>query len=70
MPGLKARDIRKLNPTERQKKLQELYDELSSIRIDLATGGGTENPYKIRAVRKAIARLLTVEREAELEASE
>jgi ribosomal protein L29 len=43
---------------------------MSSIRIELATGGGTENPYKIRAVKRAIARILTVEREEELEASQ
>ena len=69
MARLTAKDIRELNPAERKKKLDELYNELSSIRIELATGGGTENPYKIRAVKKAIARILTVEREEELEAT-
>ena len=70
MARLTAKDIRELNPAERKKKLDELYNEMSSIRIELATGGGTENPYKIRAVKRAIARILTVEREEELEASE
>ncbi len=70
MSGLNAKDIRKLTPTERQKKLEELYNEMSSIRIESATGGGTQNPYKIRNVRKAIARILTINREEELEASE
>ncbi len=69
MVRLTAKDIRELNPAERKKKLDELYNEMSSIRIELATGGGTENPYKIRAVKKAIARILTVEREDELEAT-
>ena len=69
MVRLTAKDIRELNPAERKKKLDELYNEMSSIRIELATGGGTENPYKIRAVKRAIARILTVEREEELEAS-
>ncbi len=69
MARLTAKDIRELNPAERKKKLDELYNEMSSIRIELATGGGTENPYKIRAVKKAIARILTVEREEELEAT-
>ena len=68
MPQLTAKDIRKLTPTERQKKLQELYNELSAIRVDVATGGGTENPYKIRAVRRAIARILTVQHEEEMSA--
>lgn len=67
MAGLTAKDIRTLTPTERQKKLEELYNELSSVRISIATGGGTENPYKIRAIRRSIARILTVQREEELE---
>ena len=70
MARLTAKDIRQLTPAERKKRLEELYNEMSSIRIESATGGGTENPYKIRNVRKAIARILTIEREEELEASE
>jgi len=69
MAGLSAKEIRELTPVERQKKLEELYNEMSSIRVDVATGGGTENPYKIRNVRLTIARILTIEREEELEAS-
>ncbi|MHA2379725.1 MAG: 50S ribosomal protein L29 [Candidatus Thorarchaeota archaeon] len=67
MARLTAKDIRKLTPVERQKKLEDLYNELSEIRIQLATGGGTENPFKIRNVRRAIARILTVESEMERE---
>ncbi|TFG33260.1 50S ribosomal protein L29 [Candidatus Thorarchaeota archaeon] len=67
MAGLSTKEIRKLTPAERQKKLEELYNEMSSIRVDVATGGGTENPYKIRNVRKAISRILTIQREEELE---
>ncbi|MFW9833440.1 MAG: 50S ribosomal protein L29 [Candidatus Thorarchaeota archaeon] len=70
MPGLNAKEIRKLTPAERQKKLEELYDELSSIRIETATGGGTENPYRIRSVRKAIARILTIQHEEAMEGPE
>ena len=70
MPGLNAKEIRKLTPAERQKKLEELYNEIASIRIESATGGGTENPYRIRNVRKAIARILTIQHEGEMEESE
>lgn len=70
MPGLNAKEIRKLTPAERQKKLEELYNEMASIRIESATGGGTENPYRIRNVRKAIARILTIRHEEEMEESE
>jgi len=70
VPGLNAKEIRKLTPAERQKKLEELYNEMASIRIESATGGGTENPYRIRNVRKAIARILTIRHEEEMEESE
>jgi ribosomal protein L29 len=70
MARLTIKDIRKLTVAERKKKLDELYDEMSRIRIESATGGGTENPYKIRAVKKAIARILTIQHLEELEATE
>jgi large subunit ribosomal protein L29 len=70
MPGLNAKEIRKLNSAEREKKLKELYNEMASIRIETATGGGTENPYRIRNVRRAIVRILTIQHEEEREASE
>ncbi len=63
MVRLTASDIRKLTPPERVKKLEELYNELSDVRIQIATGGGTENPYRGRAIKRAIARILTVQRE-------
>ncbi|MEE8182218.1 MAG: 50S ribosomal protein L29 [Candidatus Thorarchaeota archaeon] len=66
MARLTARDIRKLNPAERQKKMDELFNELTSVRIQIATGGGSENPYQIRAIKRAIARILTIQREEEL----
>ena len=70
MPGLNAKEIRKLTPAERQKKLEELYNEISSIRIETATGGGTENPYRIQNVRRAIARILTIQHEEAMEEKE
>ena len=70
MPGLNAKEIRKLTSAERQKKLEELYNEMASIRIESATGGGTQNPYRIRNVRKAIARILTIQHEEATEETE
>ncbi|NHJ12575.1 MAG: 50S ribosomal protein L29 [Candidatus Thorarchaeota archaeon] len=67
MPQLTAKDIRKLTPAEREKRLNELYNELSEIRVQMATGGGTENPYRIRHVKRAIARILTVQKQVERE---
>ena len=67
MARLTAKDIRNLTPPERQKRLEELYNELTEIRISMATGGGTDNPYRIRNVRRAIARILTIQSEMERE---
>lgn len=67
MARLTAKDIRKLTPPERQKRLNELYNELTEIRIQMATGGGTDNPYRIRNVKRAIARILTIQSEMERE---
>ena len=44
MARLTAKDIRKLTPAERQKKMDELFNELTSVRIQIATGGGSEIP--------------------------
>ena len=66
MARLTAKDIRKLNPAERQKKMDDLFNDLTNVRIQIATGGGSENPYQIRAIKRAIARILTIQREEEL----
>ncbi len=66
MARLTANDIRKLNPAERQKKMDELFNELTSVRIQIATGGGSDNPYRTRAIKRTIARILTIQREEEL----
>ncbi len=68
MARLTAKDIRKMTPAERQKKLESLYDELTSVRIQQVTGGTTENPFKIRSIKRAIARILTIQHEEQLEA--
>jgi large subunit ribosomal protein L29 len=70
MAILTPQDIRKLTPIERQKRLEELYNELASVRIQLATGGGTENPYIARNIKKAIARIKTIQHEEMMEAEE
>ncbi|HIQ24147.1 MAG TPA: 50S ribosomal protein L29 [Pyrodictium delaneyi] len=62
---MKTEDIRKMNPEERLKKLEELREELVKLRLKAAVGT-LENPGAIRAIRKTIARILTVMREEEL----
>jgi len=49
----------------RAKKLKELRDDLMHERGVAAMGGAPPSPGKIRALRKNIARILTIMREEE-----
>jgi large subunit ribosomal protein L29 len=62
---IKADDIRKMSPEERLKKLNELREELMKLRLK-AEMGTLDNPGAIRAIRKTIARILTIMREEQL----
>ncbi len=63
--AIRVADIRKMSPEERLKKLHELREELVKLRLKAAMGT-LDNPGAIRAIRKTIARILTVMREEEL----
>jgi len=65
--GLKLKDLRKMTREERLEKLREFRDELMKLRMK-ARIGTLENPGKIRSLKKAIARILTIEREEQLKA--
>ena len=62
---MKAKEIRKLSDTELEQRLSELKEELFNLRFQLATGQ-LDNPMRIRAVRKDIARVKTIMRERAL----
>ena len=64
MAHLKLSDIRNMNSVERVDKLRELRDDLMHERGIGAMGGAPASPGKIRALRKNIARILTVQKEA------
>ncbi|MDD1777533.1 MAG: 50S ribosomal protein L29 [Candidatus Helarchaeota archaeon] len=64
MPKLRPREIRDMSEAEREKRLMELRTELSNQRAILASGGAVENTGKIKTLRKTIARIMTVMREA------
>lgn len=66
MSLLKTSELRKMSHEERSKKLEELRRELINERGVGAMGGAPVSPGKIKAMRKNIARLLTVMREEEL----
>jgi len=56
---MKSSALREMTPEELSLKEQDLRRELFNLRFRLATGE-VENPMRIRAVRKDIARVLTV----------
>ena len=66
---MKASEIRKLSPQELEAKLLELKDELFKLRFQQAINQ-LENPMRISAVKKDIARVKTVIRDIELHGSE
>ena len=63
---MKATELKKLSVEELQKKLADLKEELFNLRFQLAINQ-LENPMRISAVKKDIARVSTVLRQFELE---
>ena len=62
---MKASEIRKMSVAELDAKLLELKDELFKLRFQQAINQ-LDNPMRISAVKKDIARVLTVRRDVEL----
>ena len=62
---MKASEIKKMSAAELDAKLLELKDELFKLRFQQAINQ-LENPTRISAVKKDIARILTVQRDVEL----
>ena len=62
------KDFKELNLAELNKKLADLKDELFHLRFQLAINQ-LENPMRITAVKKDIARVKTIIREIEIKDS-
>ena len=62
---MKASEIRKLSAKEMDAKLAELKDELFKLRFQQVVNQ-LDNPMRINAVKKDIARIKTVQRDSEL----
>ena len=56
-----------MNAAEMDQKVAGLKEELFNLRFQIATGQ-LENPMRIREVKKAIAKIKTVQRESEIKA--
>ena len=65
----KPNELRDLNDDELEAKLEECRQELFNLRFQLATGK-QDNSARMGQVRRDIARVLTIQREREIEAAE
>ena len=63
----RIKEIRDWSDGELNKRLTELRGELIRLRRGSVAGGPTDNPARVRLIRKTIARILTVKRERELQ---
>lgn len=66
---MKVKDFREMNATELNQKMSGLKEELFNLRFQLATGQ-LENPMRIKEVKKAIARVKTIQREQEIKVNQ
>jgi len=60
---LRLKDIRDMSSEKRKEKVTEFRTELARLKTMVEAGGSIDNPTRIRALRKTIARLLTIEAE-------
>ena len=58
--------LRNMNPEALQRKEHGLREEIWKLRIQLTTGQ-LQNPQKVRRTRQDLARVLTIQRENELQ---
>lgn len=65
---MKASEMRDLSALELDSKLSDLKDELFKLRFQQAINQ-LDNPMRIKAVKKDIARIKTIQRENSLKSS-
>ena len=65
---MKATEVREMTAAELESKLKDLKEELFNLRFQLAINQ-LDNPMRISAVKKDIARVKTIMREQELAGS-
>lgn len=70
MTIMRMKEIAGLSVDDRAKRLSELRAELARMKTMIRAGGAVENPTRVRELRKAIAKILTVENEQKLKLRE
>jgi large subunit ribosomal protein L29 len=62
---MKARDLKELGAAELDQRIREVSQELSNLRLKHRSGVGIEKPVRLRAMRRDVARMLTVKAQRE-----
>ena len=60
MAILTKNDLKQMNEIQLNEKLSDLKKEMMKINTQISTGTTPENPGRVRAVKKTIARIITV----------
>jgi len=63
MPLMRVKEIRGMSAEDRSKRLGEFRIELLRLLTMIRAGGTVENPARVGELRKAIARILTINHE-------
>ena len=66
MPILRMSQIREMSREDQERRLEEFRTELSKVNTMIKAGGSIENPGRVKALKKTIARVLTVMSEEDL----
>jgi len=56
-------EVRDMTPAEREAELEEIQTELLNAKAVQAAGGAPENPGRIKELRRAVARIKTIQNE-------
>lgn len=62
---MKTKELRDMNITQLDSKLDELNKELIKLNAQVSTGTNPKNPSQIRNIRRTIARIFTLKNEKE-----
>jgi large subunit ribosomal protein L29 len=62
---MKTDEVRAISEKEREEKIDEINQEIFNLRLQLATGK-IENPSRIRYLRRDVARIKTINKEAQV----
>ncbi|HJN54903.1 MAG TPA: 50S ribosomal protein L29 [Candidatus Poseidoniales archaeon] len=65
MTYLGPREIREMSKDERERRFDELQEEMLQLRAQRSLGGATSNYGDFKATQRTIARMLTIMKEDE-----